>query len=272
MSTSLYIRKSQMKQGSAPLQFAMPFLKHLWLWIALSVSATSFAQTTRDTLNTSFKFSGTISVTTNGISPIPAFSLDKPAIAGFLSLRKNRFSYDPEIAFSTQGVPWFLNNCFRYRLIETPKFGLRTGVIWGLGYSYPTITENGVTNTVAKAERFAWLDLLPAYQLSKKLSLSSRTLIGYNFEPGSVKRIHYFSLSANLTQIHLARTIDCEFYPQLFYLNLDGNRDGFFVSGVAGVRYAKLPLFLSTQMNSTLTTSISPDPGFKWNISLTYSF
>lgn len=219
-----------------------------------------------------FKFSGTISANTNGISPIPAFSLEKPAIVGSLSLRKKRFSYDPETAFSVKGVPWFLNSYFRYRLIEKPRFQFRTGVIWGIGYSYPEVTLNGVSRTIAIAERFFWLELVPKYVISEKLALSSIIFIGYNFEPGSVKRIDYISLIGNITKAGLGKKVYLNFFPQIFYLNLDGATDGFFIAGVLGIGLTKLPLVLSTQFNQTLTTSISPDPGFKWNVGLSYSF
>jgi hypothetical protein len=238
----------------------------------LLVAPTVSAQEKTDTTRAEFHFSGTLSLTTNGISPIPAFSLEKPAITGFLSLRKKRFSYDPEMAFSIKGIPWFFNNCFRYRLIEKPRFQFRTALIWGIGNSYPQIVENGRTNSITKAERFFWLELMPRYKISEKIALSSITYSGYNFEPGSVKRINYISLIGNFTKIRLKQNLYYSFFPQLFYLNLDGSTDGFFASGVLGIGHNKVPLFLSMQMNETLTTTISPNPGFKWNISLAYSF
>jgi hypothetical protein len=90
------------------------------------------AQTKKDTIHTPFKFSGTLILSTNGISPIPAFSLEKPAVVANLSLRKRRFSFDPEMGFSTKGIPWYLNNFFRYRLIEKTRFQFQTGLIGAL--------------------------------------------------------------------------------------------------------------------------------------------
>lgn len=127
-------------------------------------------------------------------------------------------------------------------------------------------------HTIAKAERFLWLELMPTYKISEKVAISSSTWSGYNFEPGSVKRINYISLVGNITNISIHKGIYCNFFPQLFYLNLDGNTDGFFVSGIFGIGHEKLPLLLSTQLNQTITTTLSPDPGFKWNVGLSYSF
>lgn len=238
----------------------------------LLVASIVSAQEKIDTTRAAFQFSGTLSLTTNGISPIPAFSLEKPAVLGFLSLRKKRFSYDPEIAFSIKGVPWFFNNCFRYSVVEKTKFQLRTGLIWGVSFSYPEVILNGVSRTIARAERFFWLELKPRYKISKKVALSSIVWRGYNFEPGSLKQISFISLSGNFTNLQVMRNVYCHVFPQVFYLNIDGSSNGFFVSGILGFKHTKLPVMLSTQMNETIITTLSPNPGFKWNVSLSYGF
>lgn len=239
--------------------------------LLLTITAVQ-AQTKKDTIHTPFEFSGTLVLSTNGISPIPAFSLDKPAVIANLSIRKRRFSFNPEMAFSTRGIPWYLNNFFRYRLIEKRRFQFQTGIIWGIGYSYPEVIQDGIRRSIAKAERFLWLELVPRYKISEKVAISSTSFFGYNFEKGSGKRINYISLIGNITKIKLHNSIYTSFFPQLFYLNLDNKTDGFFVAGVLGFGHNKLPLFLSTQVNQTLNTTITPNPGFKWNISLSYSF
>jgi hypothetical protein len=176
------------------------------------------------------------------------------------------------MAFSSRGIPWFFNNSFRYRVIEQPRFEFRTGLIWGIGYLYPEVMLNGGKQSIAKAERFLWLELLPRYKISEKVALSSTLWSGYNFETGSVKRISYISLVAHITKIPLSQSLYFNLLPQIFYLNIDGKSDGFFVSGIAGIGHSQFPLLIYSQMNTTLTTTISPDPGFKWNISLAYSF
>jgi hypothetical protein len=238
----------------------------------LVAASTGYAQEKKDTTHVAFQFSGNLNFTTNGISPIPAFSLGKPAVLVNLSLKNKKFSYDPEMAFSIEGVPWFFNNFFRYKLIEKKRFQFRTGVNWAISYTYPQVTQNGVDRTIAKGERFIWLELVPRYKISEKVAISSITFSGYNFELGSVKRINYISLLGNFTKLPLTQKLYCNIFPQLFYLNLDGRIDGWFASGVLGVGHTKLPLLVSTQVNTTLTTNLSPDPGFKWNVSLTYSF
>lgn len=265
-----WLRRS--RQNTSPTVIQLRIKKMVLNFCVLLVSVNAFSQVHKDSSRSMFQFSGTISLTNNGISPIPAFSLEKPAILGFLSLRKNRFSYDPEMAFSLKGIPWFINNSFRYRLIEKKRFQFRTGLIWGLGFSYPKVMENGVSRTNARAERFFWLELVPRFEISEKVAISSTTYLGYNFEQGSVKNINFISLVGNITNIKLHKYIYSSFYPQVFYLNFDNITDGLFLSVLWGLGHSKLPLFLSMQINQTLSTTISPDPGFKWNVSASYTF
>lgn len=229
------------------------------------------AQAVRDSTN-QFRFSGTITATSNGISPIPAFSLDKPAILAFLSLTRKRFSYDPQLTFSAKGVPWFFNNCFRYKLVDRRRFSFRGGVIWGLGFTYPTVQLNGASKTIAKAERFAWLETTPRYALSDRVAISATTYSGHGFNDGDVDFINFISLVANFTKVSLSPKVYFNCFPQVFYLNVDNESEGVFFSGVFGLGLFNFPVSVSTQMNETFTTNLSPDPGFKWNVSLHYDF
>lgn len=229
------------------------------------------AQAVRDSAN-QFRFSGTITANTNGISPIPAFSLDKPAVLAFLSLTKKRFSYDPQLAFSAKGVPWFINNCFRYKLIDSRRFSFRGGIIWGLGFTYPSVVQNGSTKTIAKAERFIWLETTPRYVISRRVAISATTYSGHGFNDGDVDFINFISLVGNFTRLPLAGKVYFNVFPQVFYLNIDNESEGVFFSGVFALGVFDFPVTISTQMNETFDTNLSPDPGFKWNIGIHYDF
>ncbi len=229
------------------------------------------AQETRDEKTNGFKFSGTIGLNTNGISPVPAFSLGKPAIMAFFSLRKNRFSFDPEIAYATDGVPWFFSSCFRYRIFGKKKLEIKVAAVWNVSHSYPDIIENGVSKTITKAERYLVFEFVPTYKLSEKFSLTSAVFVGRGFDIGSVKQMHFISLIANIPKLRLSEKLYYSLFPQVFYLNLDGDTDSFFVSGIAGIGHKKIPLFLSSQINQPVVTSISPNPGFSWNVGLAYT-
>jgi hypothetical protein len=50
-------------------------------------------------------FNGAITVTNNGISFIPTFSLGKPAVIFDFSVGQ-RLSFDPQLRFALEGKPW----------------------------------------------------------------------------------------------------------------------------------------------------------------------
>jgi hypothetical protein len=229
------------------------------------------AQVKRDSTN-GFRFSGTITLTSNGISPIPAFSLGKPAFLAFLSMGKKRFSYDPQMAFSYKGVPWFFNNALRYKLVDKRKFLFRPGLIWGLGYSYPLMLKNGSNHIISRAERYLWFESTMRYVFSSRVAISSTTYSGHGFEHDGIEYINFASVMGNFTKIPLYKRVYFNFFPQVFYLNMENESEGFFTSGIFGLGYFGFPVTVSVQMNETIHTNLSPDPGFKWNISLNYDF
>lgn len=54
-----------------------------------------------------YHFNGNVSVTNNGFSLIPSFSLGKPATIATLSVGGERFSLDPQFRFDLEGLkPW----------------------------------------------------------------------------------------------------------------------------------------------------------------------
>ena len=223
-----------------------------------------------DTSSKRFKLSGTITITNNGISLIPAYSLGKPAILAFFKLKRRRFSYEPDVSFSYEGRPWGLGNIFRYMAIDNKKFKLKTGTALGLGFTYPKVLQDGNWITVNKAERYIWLELAPSYTFSENINISCTYWNGHNLEKHSIKVIDFVSLSAGITKIDLSPSFYFSIFPQVFYLNTDHKNDGFFISVITGAGHKKIPLFFSNQVTSTITTNMDPDPGFKWNLSLTY--
>src|SRR5512140_3967553 len=95
----------------------------------------AYAAEKKDSTQTKMHISGNISLNTNGIATIPAFSLGKPAIIAALNLVKKRFSYDPTVAYGFNMRPWIIDNWVHYRLINKPGFELRTGVDFSMFFS-----------------------------------------------------------------------------------------------------------------------------------------
>jgi hypothetical protein len=77
----------------------------LFVTLLLMLTQYAFSQKTDSTKRISY-FSGSASVTNNGISIVPSFSLGKPAAIFNLSLTKKRFSVEQDLRFSLAGKPW----------------------------------------------------------------------------------------------------------------------------------------------------------------------
>ena len=74
-------------------------------------------------------FLAEIEITNNGISPIPAFNLGKPAVIMSMNFGKKRLSVEPRMAFAIENVkPWSVGVFARYNLVEEDAFTLRVGI------------------------------------------------------------------------------------------------------------------------------------------------
>src|SRR6266498_5789817 len=102
------------------------YKKALPFFALLNLAHFSFSQKTDSTKSISH-FSGSVSITNNGISLIPTFSLSKPAAIFNMSVGKSKLSFDPEFAFSLEGKPWYFLFWFRYKLITAEKFRMNVG-------------------------------------------------------------------------------------------------------------------------------------------------
>ena len=113
------------------------------LFLLLSISGFSFSQnpeTTKEPTN----FKTFVSVTNNGISLIPTFSLGEPAIIFEASIGR-RLTFDPMIRYSLEGKPWSYIFWWRYKLIKPNKLQMTLG-------AHPSImfrTVNGTINGVS---------------------------------------------------------------------------------------------------------------------------
>ena len=113
--------------------------------------------------------------------------------------------------------------------------------------------------------------LIPTYLISKNTSFSLIYWNAYNLEQESINSINFLSSVLSISNISVSQKMYCSISPQLFYLNVDGE-DGIFFSPIAAVGIKNFPLYLSSQVNTTIFTNLSSDPGFKWNVALNYNF
>ena len=234
----------------------------------LFIFITVFSFSKKKTVNSERKLQTTASVSlnSNGMAPVPAFSLDKPAIMASISLVKNRFSYEPTLAYGLDSRPWFIDNWMHYKLIVRPAFELRTGFNPSSYFSEYAPTDEFVWH----CQRYFTFEVAGMYKFSPAGSLSMLYWNDRGQEPESIKG-HYLAFFCDRSEINIGNKIQMNLNVQLFYINYDGNNDGLFISPKISSSVRNSPFSLFFQANQPLQSNITPFPKFKCNAGISYS-
>jgi hypothetical protein len=238
----------------------------------VNISYFTFAQTA-DTSKHILNIKGTTSVTNNGFSFIPSFSLGKPAaIFNFNINAGKRFSFDPEFRFSLiDGRPWSFIFIWRYKIIDQKQFQFTAGM------HYPAVpfrvlayqTTPIVKNTLATS-RVIPIEMTPNVVINKYLSISLFYLYAKGISDDAIQNTNFINLRAVISNIKLSNNLLLRVNPQLFYLQMD-DKDGFYFASNFAISSPKTPFFIGATINKPLKTDIIGKK-FDWNISLAYSF
>jgi hypothetical protein len=206
-----------------------------------------------------------ISLNSNGISSIPAFSLGDPAAIASVALSKSWFSYEPTLAYGLDGKPWFIDNWFRIKWVRRPAFEFRTGVNISSFLSEYELPDG----TLLKCERYFAFELTGIYKFSPTTSLSLSYWNDNGQEPGTLSG-HFIDLVGDLSEIPVGKHILIGVNAQLFYIDYDDKNDGLFISPRISSSVRKVPLSLYFQAIQAIVSNITPFPDFQWNIGLAY--
>jgi len=234
--------------------------------LVVTIATSSFAQN-----QDSIQVAGQIGITNNGISTVPNFSLNKPAITTEFNFIKGRFSFDPMILFSAEMKPWQTAYRVHYLLVDKPKFKLSPGA--GIAYSYniADVVESGEPKSIIKGNSYYNLELAANYTVNKYLSLSSFYMYGKGREQSGAGFLHYESLGANIQTPNFSGNYFINLSPQVYYLLLNQSH-GFFYAVAASINNRKSPISLSGMVNAPLGSKNTMDGSFVWSLSLSYAF
>jgi hypothetical protein len=237
------------------------------------ITLNTFAMQDADsTKSKKIKAGATFSLNSNGISSVPAFSLGKPALIASVYVGKGWFSYDPTLAYSLDGHPWFIDNWLHIKLINRPKFELRTGMnisTYCSKYSVPDGELYGV-------ERYYAYELAATFRFNHNISLLTQYWNDRGQEDWSLKG-HFLSIIAEKTDMALGRHILCTAAVQLFYINYDSNNngndnnDGLFVAPRIAFSARNFPVSVFSQVVQAIISNIEPFPGFNINVGIGYT-
>ena len=239
-----------------------------WL-ILLQLASQSAAQ--ENSAKLIDRFSGQLSVTNNGISLIPSFSLGDPAAILDLSMGRGKFSFEPEMRFALDGKPWSFIFWFRYSALKTKKFSFRIGAHPALNFKTIEIAaDDGSTREIISTRRFLAGELSSGYSIGRDTSIGLYYLYARGFEEEVTRNTHFVRFNGSLA-IHLTERLSLGIVPQVYYLKAD-DRDGFYTAAFLTLARRDLPLSLSAIFSRAIETDVIPNEGLVWNVSLVYSF
>ncbi len=219
-----------------------------------------------DSTKSKLKAGATFSLNSNGISSVPAFSLGKPAAMASVFIGKGWFSYDPTLAYALDGQPWFIDNWFHVKLVNRPKFELRTGMNISSYCGKYAVPEG----EFLRVERYFAYELATTFRFARHTSLLAQYWNDRGQEDWSMKG-HFLSALVEKTDMAIGKHILFTAALQLFYINYDGNNDGLFVAPRVALSVRRFPVSIFSQVVQAITSNIEPFPGFNINAGIAYS-
>ncbi|SDD40402.1 hypothetical protein SAMN04488104_102829 [Algoriphagus faecimaris] len=214
--------------------------------------------------------SGTITATSNGVSIIPSFSLDRPAVYFDLSMGGERLSFDPMLRFGMDGKPWTLIFWGRYKVIKDKRFSLTIGGHPAFLFTENEMIVNGAEEKAFVANRYVAGEVNTNFKFTDKFSLGLYYQRGMGVQVITAKNSDFLALNAGLADFKLKRELLLQLSPQVFFLNLDGD-SGYYANTALTLKKTDFPFQLQTFFNQKIKSTI-PGNDLVWNVSLIYKF
>lgn len=245
-------------------------VKKSLLIVTLFISSLNCISQKRDSTKSIYYFSSVTSVTNNGISLIPSFSLGKPATLLLMSFGSRRLLIDNDVRFSLDGKPWNFLFWGRYKLFTDGRFQMSTGANLSLNFRTINHSVNSAPTESMEVRRYLAGELSPIYFITKNTSIGGYYLYSRGVDEGTIKHTHFITLNASFSNIPIRRELYLKINPQVYYLFQDG-KNGYYLSSVFSINKKNFPLSVSSIINKVIHTNILPSKDFVWNVSLLYS-
>jgi hypothetical protein len=235
---------------------------HVALALALETGSAA-SDTTRDQAHAS----GAVTVTNNGISLIPSFSLGKPATIIDVGIERASFAFEPQFKLGLDGYPWAFIFWGRYRPRTGDRFHLVIGEHPAVQFHQTTIIIGGVPRNVTTTNRYFVTELWPSVSFTKNVGTGVYWLDGHGLDSDATQHTHFVSWRSSVN-VPLSSGAYVFLAPQAYYLWQD-RREAEYVNAAATIGRRGLPLALTGMVNRKLQGTL-PTKGFLWNVSLTW--
>lgn len=217
-----------------------------------------------------YHIDGAVTVTNNGISIIPSFTLGQPAAIFDLSVGNEKLSFEPQFRFDIKELrPWAFILWWRYKLANKEKFQMHVGAHPAWMFHPATFESDGVSEQGWEARRFLAVEISPSIDLTKHFSLKPYYLYGHGFDRG-LNNTHYLTMRGSISDVRITEQFQFSLMPEMYYLRMDEN-DGFYFASAFSLEHKKWPVSMGAMINEKIESEID-SKDFIWNISLKYSF
>ena len=236
---------------------------------ASSVAHPAFSQVV-DSAGSRTEVTWAMSVTNNGISGIPAFTLGKPAASLDVSIHRGGFSVNPQFRVGLDATPWSFLFLGQYRLLDRDRLRVSVGAYPALAFRTATVSVNGVEREVVVARHFAAGELSPSYALSRNVTVGTYYLYSHGLDADVTRHTHFVAARAGLANLRLPARFVARLDPQVYYLKSD-ERDGIYLNSRVTLAERHVPVSISGIVNLPIRTNIPRGGAFLWNVSLNYA-
>jgi hypothetical protein len=245
-------------------------LKLLFLATALIFTTNAVAQTADTTKAKTLFFSGAATITSKGLSTFPNLTLGKPAAILDFSMGGNKFRFEPVFRFALEGKPWTFIFWCRYELINSKKFQLKLGAHPAYSFKTITVTQNGNTKDILRAQQFFAGEVAPVFKVGKNINLGPYYIHAWGLEKDITQNSDFIAFRVNFSSINLTDKFFMKWVIQPYYLKLD-SEDGYYINSTLSIARHNFPFSVSSTINQTFQSTI-PGDDFLMNVNLTYTF
>jgi hypothetical protein len=214
---------------------------------------------------------GAVTVTNNGVSLLPTFSLGRPAVMFDLNVGNKKLTFEPQFRFGLDGTPWSFLFWWRYKLVQKEKFKMSVGAHPSVVFRPTTIAINGVPRETFFIQQYFAAEISPNYYITKNISVGIYYLHSNSMDNNGIKNTNFITINSNFSNIKLSEQFYMKFNPQAYYLKMD-EQDGYYVTATIGLAKKNFPIALQSILNQAIETNIPAKSEFVWNVSLIYSF
>ncbi|MEQ8533246.1 MAG: hypothetical protein RIB86_15430 [Imperialibacter sp.] len=225
-----------------------------------------------DSTGHAMEFAGSVNINNNGIALVPTFSLGKPSAIVELSVKKNRFSFIPQLRYNLKDrQPWNFIFWGRYKMIDKNKLKVSVGSFSSIVFRDGITLSNGIASESLTASRLLIGELIPSYQFSPKVSVGLYYMFAKALDT-TVNDLHLVSLNSTFSKINLTKGFLLAVKPQVYYLGIpELEQQGLYANAGLALSKKEIPVSITSMFNKAISSNLVAKD-FVWNVGITYSF